>query len=140
MTMLCSLCSTQEMTVFSSAKTGSWLSSLEAFILGPSQPYLLSLFPTSLELAGGCVQTAASNLLRLGYLWPGARDTWNQAHAGSGDMKGLAFILATQTKGSPRNLGEVDLPTHKAGCTPAIGWKSGYYSPVHLAKQCHAVF
>lgn len=116
-----------------------------AFILGglyfrslPAlPPFIISDF---LRTGWGVCANSGLQPLRLGYLWPGARDTWNQAHAGSGDMKGLAFILATQTKGSPRNLGEVDLPTHKAGCTPAIGWKSGYYSPVHLAKQCHAVF
>lgn len=120
--MLCSLCSTQEMTVFSSAKTGSWLSSLEAFISGPSLPYLLSLFLTSLELAGGCVQTGASNLLQLGYLWPGARDTWNQAHAGSGDMKGLLSSWQPRLREVQGILVKLTSPLTKQGAVlPLVG-------------------
>lgn len=120
--MLCSLCSTQEMTVFSSAKTGSWLSSSEAFISGPSPPYLLSLFLTSLELAGGCVQTGVSNPLQLGYPRPGAGDTWSQAHAGSGDMKGLLSSWRHRLREAQGILVRLIFPPTKQGeVLPLVG-------------------
>lgn len=97
------------------------------------------MFLTSLELAGGCVQTGASNLLQLVYT---GAIPWGWGHLELGSQwlrrcEGSAFIPAAQTKGSPGNLGAVDLPTPETGSSGPVHWAKQRWAPVRCAERAH---
>jgi hypothetical protein len=83
-----------------SGKTGFQLLSSEAFILGTSLPYLLSLFQTSLEPGSGWCKLAY-NLPQLGDPWFRPGVVWSWACSDLGDNKRSAFILAVWNEVSP---------------------------------------